>query len=73
MIRALGVAHFWKFFFHITFGLNTLCPSRFPLYPSPLICVLEADPHNHHFSVFLALGNPVAAVTGRVRSERREM
>ena len=64
---------FLDVFFHITFGLNFLCPSRFPLYPSPLICVLEADPHNQHFPVFLALGIPVAAVTGRIRGERREM
>ena len=40
----------------ITLGLNILCPSWFPVYLSPLICVLEADPGNQHFQVFLANG-----------------
>ena len=41
---------------HYTLGLNILCPSWFPIYLSPLICVLEADPGNQHFQVFLAHG-----------------
>ena len=40
----------------IKLGLNILCLSWFPVYLSPLICVLEADPGNQHFQVFLANG-----------------
>ena len=53
----------------ITLGLNILCPSWFPVYLSPLICVLEADPGNQHFQVFCPW-TPMGAAK-QMRSEGR--
>ena len=57
----------------ITFGLNVLCRSWFPVFLLPLICVLEADPGNQHFQVFLPTESNRCSQTNEQKRERRKV